>query len=106
MATGEPMTLLVTPLGAVPGRVDASTFIARQLVLPPMARLNVELQCDNGKRSSAGTGPCPCWNRRLAMEASFFSVVHAFSQMQGPARPSRADNCKTYWAAGYRSSLS
>ena len=47
------MTLWVTPLGAVPGQLsDASisgVFIATHLTLPPMARVNVEVQCGNGR---------------------------------------------------------
>ena len=56
------MTLLVTPLGVVPGQVDDASisggFMATQLVLPPMARVNVELQCGNGKTSTITAYVC------------------------------------------------
>jgi hypothetical protein len=47
------MTHWITPLGVVPGQLsDASisgVFIATHLTLPPMARVNVEVQCGNGR---------------------------------------------------------
>ena len=64
------MTLLVTPFGVVPGQVSDTSirgaFIATQPVLPFMARVNVELQCGNGKRSTIPVYVCEGNRGRMA----------------------------------------